>query len=97
MFRKTATGSSSTSLSLQLPIDGASVPFFVLGRFGQPSVSDGDVEGAVNADPEGDVSDYRDAALAVVVGVVDGRNPQMPDAMRSTATLLGVSAGAATI
>src|SRR5256886_16824897 len=44
VFRKTATGSSSTSLSLQLPIDGASVPFFVLGRFGQPSVSDGDVD-----------------------------------------------------
>ena len=42
-FRKTATGTSSTSLSLQLPIDGASVAFFVLGRFGQPSVSDGDV------------------------------------------------------
>ena len=44
VFRKTATGSSSTSLSLQLPIDGASVPFFVLGRFGQPSVSDRDVD-----------------------------------------------------
>jgi capsular polysaccharide biosynthesis protein len=59
-------------------------------------VSDGDVEGAVNADPEGDMGVYRDATLAVVVGVVDGRNPQMPDTMRSTATLLGVSAGAAT-
>jgi capsular polysaccharide biosynthesis protein len=59
-------------------------------------VSDGDVEGAVNADPEGDVGVQRDATLAVVVGVVDGRNPQMPDTMRTTATLLGVTAGAAT-
>jgi hypothetical protein len=38
----------------------------------------------------------RDAALAVVVAVVDGRNPQVPATMRTTATLLGVSAGAAT-
>jgi capsular polysaccharide biosynthesis protein len=37
-----------------------------------------------------------DAELTVVVGVVDGRNPQVPDMMRTTATLLGVSAGAAT-
>ena len=44
VFRETATDSLSASLSLQLPIDGASVPFFVLGRFGQPSVSDGDVD-----------------------------------------------------
>ena len=49
-FRKTATGASSTSLSLQLPIDGASVPFFALGRFGQPSVSDGDVSIEVRAE-----------------------------------------------
>jgi capsular polysaccharide biosynthesis protein len=37
-----------------------------------------------------------DAALTVVVGVVDGRTPQMPDTMRTTATVLGVSAGATT-
>jgi len=37
-----------------------------------------------------------DATLAVVVAVVDGKNPGMPDTMRTTATLLGVSAGAAT-
>ena len=37
-----------------------------------------------------------DAALAVVVAVVDGKNPQMPGTMRTTTTLLGVSAGAAT-
>ena len=50
----------------------------------------------MNADLEGDVGIQRDATLAVVVGVVDGRNPQMPDTMRTTAMLLGVSAGAAT-
>jgi capsular polysaccharide biosynthesis protein len=38
----------------------------------------------------------RDVTLAVVVAVVDGRNPQVPATMRTTATLLGVSAGAAT-
>jgi capsular polysaccharide biosynthesis protein len=59
-------------------------------------VSDGDVETAVNADPEGDVGVQWDATLAVIVGVVDGRNPQIPDTMRTTTTLLGVSAGAAT-
>jgi capsular polysaccharide biosynthesis protein len=59
-------------------------------------VSDGDVERAVNADPEGDAGVQWDATLAVVVGVVDGRNPQIPDTMRTTTTLLGVSAGAAT-
>ena len=59
-------------------------------------VSDGDVERAVNADPEGDAGVRWDATLAVIVGVVDGRNPQIPDMMCTTTTLLGVSAGAAT-
>ena len=38
----------------------------------------------------------RDVTLAVVVVVIDGKNPQMHDTIRTTATLLGVSAGAAT-
>ena len=37
-----------------------------------------------------------DVTLAVVVAVVDDRNPQVPATMRTTTTLLGVSAGAAT-
>ena len=37
-----------------------------------------------------------DAALTVVVAVVDGRSPRIPDTMRTTATVLGVSAGVAT-
>ena len=36
-----------------------------------------------------------DAALTVVVVVVDGRSPRIPDAMQTTTTLLGVSSGAA--
>lgn len=59
-------------------------------------VSDEDVERAVHADPEGDVGVQWDATLAVIVGVVDGRNPEIPDTMRTATTLLGVSAGAAT-
>ena len=59
-------------------------------------VSDGDVEGAVNANLEGDAGVQQDSTLAVVVGVVDGRNPQMPRTVPTAATLLGVSAGAAT-
>jgi capsular polysaccharide biosynthesis protein len=47
-------------------------------------VSDGDAE----AQPE--------AALTVVVAVVDDRSPRMPDTIRTAATLLGVSAGVAT-
>jgi hypothetical protein len=34
--------------------------------------------------------------LTVVVAVVDERAPRIPDTMRTTSTILGVSAGAAT-
>src|SRR5260221_5029421 len=37
-----------------------------------------------------------DAVLTVLVAVVDGQNPQVADTTRTTATVLGVSAGAAT-
>lgn len=37
-----------------------------------------------------------DTALVVVVTVVDSRAPKMPDTMRTSATVIGVSAGAAT-
>ena len=36
------------------------------------------------------------ATLTVVVAVVDGQTPRMPDTMRTTTTVLGVSAGVAT-
>jgi tyrosinase len=42
-FRTTQAGAASTSISLSLPISGASVPFFVSGLFGRPSTADGDV------------------------------------------------------
>ncbi len=45
---------------------------------------------------DGDEDVPPDVTLAVVVAVVDGRNPHVPATMRTTATLLGVSAGAAT-
>ena len=43
MFRAGSTGAFSNSLTVTVPIDGTSVPFFVAGRFGRPSVNNGDV------------------------------------------------------
>lgn len=43
MFRKNTTGAFSNSLTLSVPTNGASVPFFVVGRFGRPSTNTGDV------------------------------------------------------
>ena len=45
---------------------------------------------------EGDADMRPDTALVIVVAVVDGRAPAIPDTMRTNATVLGVSAGAAT-
>lgn len=43
VFRRGTTGTFSTSITVPVPITGASVPFFTAGRFGRPSVSNGDV------------------------------------------------------
>jgi tyrosinase len=43
VFRKGTTGAFATTLTLTVPLNGTSVPFFVAGRFGQPSKSNGDV------------------------------------------------------
>ena len=43
VFRRGTSGAFSNSLTLPVPIAGASVPFFVAGRFGRPSVNNGDV------------------------------------------------------
>jgi len=43
VFRQGATGSFSESLTLAVPINGTSVPFFVAGRFGRPSINNEDV------------------------------------------------------
>jgi hypothetical protein len=42
------------------------------------------------------VAQQSDVALTVIVSVVDGRTPRVPDTMRGTTTVLGVSAGAVT-
>jgi capsular polysaccharide biosynthesis protein len=56
-------------------------------RLGQLQVIVSDHDGAVRPP---------DAALTVVVAVVDGQNPQVPVTMQTIATVIGVSAGAAT-
>jgi tyrosinase len=43
VFRSGTTGAFSNSLTLAVPKNGASVPFFVAGKFGRPSVNNGDV------------------------------------------------------
>lgn len=43
VFRKTSSGPFSSSLTVAVPITGASIPFFVAGRFGRPSLNNGDV------------------------------------------------------
>jgi tyrosinase len=43
VFRRNTTGSFSNSVTVSVPIDGTSVRFFVAGRFGRPSVNNGDV------------------------------------------------------
>jgi tyrosinase len=40
---RSTTGSFSSSLTVPVPVTGTTVPFFVAGRFGQPSVNNGDV------------------------------------------------------
>jgi tyrosinase len=42
-LRKGTTGAFASTLTLTVPLNGTSVPFFVAGRFGQPSTSNGDV------------------------------------------------------
>lgn len=52
VFFATPTSSPKASLSLTLSLDGASVQFFVAGKFGQPSVADRDVSIQVHAGTE---------------------------------------------
>jgi capsular polysaccharide biosynthesis protein len=50
----------------------------------------------VTAYDEGGVDMHPETALVIVVAVVDGRAPKLTDPMRTNATVIGVSAGAAT-
>jgi tyrosinase len=43
VFRAGATGTFSSALTLTVPANGASVPFFVAGKFGSSSLNEGDV------------------------------------------------------
>lgn len=43
VFRNGTTGAFSNTLTLTVPINGTSVPFFVAGKFGRPSSSNADV------------------------------------------------------
>lgn len=43
VFRAGTTGAFASSVTLTVPINGTTVPFFVAGQFGRPSVSAGDV------------------------------------------------------
>jgi tyrosinase len=44
VFRSGTTGAFSANLTLTVPVNGTSVPFFAAGKFGLPSVNDGDVK-----------------------------------------------------
>ncbi len=50
----------------------------------------------VTVSDDGDVAGQADAALIIVVAAVDGQEPEIPPVMRTTATVIGVSAAAAT-
>jgi len=43
VFRRGTTGAFANTLTLTVPINGTSVPFFVAGKFGRPSSSNADV------------------------------------------------------
>ena len=43
VFRAGSTGPFASSLTLAVPINGSSVPFFTAGQLGKPSVNNGDV------------------------------------------------------
>src|SRR5262245_66369560 len=43
-FRSGTTGAFANTLTLTVPTDGTTVPFFTAGRFGQPSTNSGDVK-----------------------------------------------------
>jgi len=57
VFRAGATGAFSDSLTVAVPINGTSVSFFVAGKFGRPSVNNGDVriEARTGTTPVGSV------------------------------------------
>jgi len=61
-----------------------------------PAVSSGSGQLQIAVGNDDDVDSPRGAALTIVVAVVDDQASQVAEVMRTTATVLGVSAGAAT-
>src|SRR5262249_42516944 len=57
VFRGAATGQFSSILTATVPVTGATVPFFIAGKFGRPSVSEEDVtiEASVGGEMVGSV------------------------------------------
>src|SRR5437762_582540 len=49
VFRAGTSGTFSSSLNVTVPVNGTSVPFFVAGKVGRPSIADGDVTIEVRA------------------------------------------------
>ena len=45
---------------------------------------------------DGAVDEQPEVALSIAVGVIDGRAPELPEMMRTNATVIGVTAGVAT-
>ena len=43
-FKAGTTGAFSASITLAVPVNGTSVPFFAVGKYGQPSVNNGDLK-----------------------------------------------------
>src|SRR5690349_1390329 len=43
-FRSGTTGAFANALTLTVPTNGTTVPFFTAGKFGQPSTNNGDVK-----------------------------------------------------
>jgi len=49
LFRKTSTGTSSSTLTIKVPTNGATVPFFVLGRRASTNDRDVSIEGRLKS------------------------------------------------
>ena len=73
VFRSGTAGAFSSSLTVAVPRNGTSVPFFVAGRFGRPSVNNGDVK----------------IEARVAVPVVNPVPPPFPPLPPLTGTLVG--------
>jgi capsular polysaccharide biosynthesis protein len=89
----TASAGIPTALVIGAQQDTSTAALRAAGAATPPSALPGRLQVAI---ADRDHPDWPDAALTVVVAVMDGRNPQVAGTMRANATVLGVSAGAVT-